>query len=244
MSRSFFEEEGPQPPKVLRSAIEIAAHLKLLEQSHSPLLIRFEGRSQVYQSYVVAIDKERNLIALDEIIPNEGERLLLQGEPMSIEAFHEGVRLSWTSDQHVTASELNQARCYWGWLPTEVVYHQRRNTYRAVIKLGEAISVTLADPKLPEALNGELLDLSATGCKFKVKGNVAAGLRNGELYAALSLQMPFGRITSSIEMRHASYDERLDFTAIGVKFKQLPGLDQRQIERFVYQLQREAKQES
>jgi c-di-GMP-binding flagellar brake protein YcgR len=47
-----------------------------------------------------------------------------------------------------------------------------------------------------------------------------------------------------VELRHVSYDERRDATFCGMRFYQMSGLLQRQIERFVYQLQREARRHS
>jgi c-di-GMP-binding flagellar brake protein YcgR len=42
-------------------------------------------------------------------------------------------------------------------------------------------------------------------------------------------------------MRHVQYEEKLDTTFAGVRFHRMSGLEQRQVERFVYQLQREAR---
>jgi c-di-GMP-binding flagellar brake protein YcgR len=48
-------------------------------------------------------------------------------------------------------------------------------------------------------------------------------------------------MTSALELRHTQYDEKLDITFIGARFHRMSGLEQRQVERFVYQLQREAR---
>lgn len=241
MSNPFQEDEGPQPPKVLRTPVEIVANLKMLQQGHTPLTVRFAERSLRFQSYIVAVEKDRNLIALDELIPAEGERILLNGEPFHVEAFHDGVRIAWDCAQPVTASELDGARCYWSWLPSEMTYHQRRNAFRVPLKQGDLMSIELGGKRLPQVLKGQLLDISATGCKLRFQGDVSERLQSGEVYESFRLSMPFGTITTAVEMRHAQYEEKLDLTFAGIRFHQLSGLDQRQIERFVYQLQREAR---
>ena len=83
MSSAFNEESGPQPPKVLKTPVEIIATLRQLQQNHDPLMILFKDRGQRFQSYLVEIDRDRNRMALDEIIPTDGERFLRQGAPSS-----------------------------------------------------------------------------------------------------------------------------------------------------------------
>ncbi|MCY1534959.1 Flagellar brake protein YcgR [compost metagenome] len=48
-------------------------------------------------------------------------------------------------------------------------------------------------------------------------------------------------MTTAVELRHVQYEEKLDTTFAGVRFHRMSGLEQRQVERFVYQLQREAR---
>lgn len=243
MSSPFVEADGPQPPKVLRTPIEITSNLKLLQQGHTPLTIRFSERSQRFQSYIVAVDRERNLIALDELIPAEGERFLLNGEAFHVEAYHEGVRIAWDNHSQVTQSELDGARCFWSWLPAEITYHQRRNAFRVPLKQAELINVELGGKLLPTPIKGQLLDISATGCKLRLPGNVSQRLQAGAVYEAFRLALPFGTISTAAELRHCEYEEKLDMTYAGVRFHRISGLEQRQIERFVYQLQREARRQ-
>lgn len=68
MSSAFNDESGPQPPKVLKTSVEIIATLRQLQQNHDPLVIQFKDRGQRFQSYLVEIDKDRARLALDEII--------------------------------------------------------------------------------------------------------------------------------------------------------------------------------
>jgi c-di-GMP-binding flagellar brake protein YcgR len=49
--------------------LEIAANLRQLLESHDPLIISFHERSQRFQSYVVHIDRDNGVLALDEMIP-------------------------------------------------------------------------------------------------------------------------------------------------------------------------------
>ncbi|MBC2691602.1 MULTISPECIES: flagellar brake protein [Pseudomonas] len=234
-------EDAPQPPKVLTTPLEIVSTLRMLQESHDPLIITFHERSQRFQSYLVDIDRESNMIALDEMIPRDGERFLLAGEPFRIEGFHEGVRIAWESNGTLAIDESNGGRCYRGTLPDEVVYHQRRNAFRAALKLAQLVNIELAGEKLKVPLSGKLLDISATGCKLRFDGDITSGLQLGQVYDRFLAALPFGSMTTSVELRYLHHEERIDTTFAGVRFHNMSGLVQRQVERFVYQLQREAR---
>jgi c-di-GMP-binding flagellar brake protein YcgR len=85
--------------------------------------------------------------------------------------------------------------------------------------------------------------MSATGCKLRIQGDASMRLQLGQIYEHLTLQLPFGSLTISAELRYLSYNDKLDITFAGMRFAKIDGLAQRQIERFVFQLQRDAKQQ-
>jgi c-di-GMP-binding flagellar brake protein YcgR len=239
----FNEAEAPQPPKVLTTPLEIAANLRSLQESHDPLIITFHERSQRFQSYVVDVDREDNRLALDEMIPRDGERYLQNGEPFRVEGFHDGVRIAWECNTPLSIVEADGHRSYHGTLPTEVAYHQRRNAFRAALKLTQLVDVVLDGEKLKGngALRGKLLDVSATGCKLRFEGNVEERLQLGQVYEKFATGAPLGLSQVEVELRHLHFEERINATFAGVRFHNLNGQMQRKVETFVYQLQREAR---
>lgn len=243
VSTPFTESTGPQPPKTLKTAAEVFVNLRMLQQSHDPLVITFPERSQQFQSYLVEVNRERGILALDELVPNDGERFIKNGETFNVEGFHDGVRIAWKCEQTVQIGDLDGARCYWSPLPTEVIYHQRRNAFRAQLKQGPSLAVELAGSKLSKGIKGQLLDMSATGCKLRFQGDLTNRLQLGEVYQQLTLQLPFGSLTTAAELRYLSHADKQDVTFAGLRFFQLDGFAQRQIERFVFQLQRDARQQ-
>ena len=242
-STVFNDVEAPQPPKVFTTPLEIAANLRMLQESHDPLTITFHERSQRFQSYVVSVDRDNNILELDEMMPRDGERFLENGEPFRVEGFHDGVRIAWECNERVTVDASGDTRCYSGPLPTEVTYHQRRNAFRAALKLSQLVGVVLAGEKLKGAgeIRGELLDISATGCKLRFAGNIEERLQLGQIYEKFSASNPLGLTQTSVELRHLHFEERLNATFAGVRFHNVTGQMQRKIESFVYQLQREAR---
>ncbi|CAD5108563.1 flagellar brake protein [Zestomonas carbonaria] len=243
VSNPFNADNGPQPPRVLTAPLEIYSNLRLLQQHHDPLVITFHERSQRFQTYLIEVNRERGYLAFDELIPNDGERFLSNGESFKVEGFHEGVRIAWECQHPVQFGELEGHRCYWSLLPGEVHYHQRRNAYRAPLKQTQMVGIELAGDKLAKSLKGQMLDISATGCKLRFSGDLGKQLQPGQVYERLTIQLPFGTLTCAVELRHVQYEEKLDLSFAGLRFHQIGGLEQRQIERFVYQLQREARRD-
>ena len=241
MFNALNAEDAPQPPKVLTTPLEIAGTLRMLQDSHDPLIITFHERSQRFQSYLVDVSRDNGTLALDEMIPRDGERHLENGEPFRIEGFHDGVRVAWESKGNLSISEKDGHRIYTGSMPDEVVYHQRRNAFRAALKLAQLVNIELGGEKLKVPVSGKLLDISATGCKLRFEGDISECLQLGQVYDRFIAALPFGSMTTSVELRYLHYEEKINTTFAGVRFHNMSGLVQRQVERFVYQLQREAR---
>ena len=141
-----------------------------------------------------------------------------------------------------TSNYAAEHRCYRGAMPHEVVYHQRRNAFRAALRLANLVNVQVAGDKLKAPIKGKLLDVSATGCKLRFEGDISQGMQLGQVYERFSADLPFGLMSTPVELRYLHFEERLNITFAGMRFHNISGAVQRQVERFVYQLQREARQ--
>lgn len=241
MSSSFNEEGGPLPPRVLKAPLEVVKALTLLKDSRDPVFLSFPERSQRFQSSLIQVDRERNRIIFDEMIPTDGERYLKNGETFHVEAFHDGVCMTWECKNTMQFSELDGARCYVTTLPPEMTHHQRRSAFRAAIKPAQAVKAELSDSKFKLMVQGQLLDISGTGCKLSISGDISQKVQSGQVYERLSAQLPIGKLTVQVELRHVHYDDKRDKTSLGLRFHRASGVEQRLIERFVFQLQREAR---
>lgn len=242
MPNPFTAEQFPQPPKVLKGLLEITAQLRPLQEHHVPLIVRFSERNQVFRSYLIAADRQNASMALDEIIPRHGERYFANGEVYQVECFHEGARISWCGTQTLEVGELDGKRCYRTAIPDALVYHQRRNAYRAMPR-EYGIRTLLEGEGLSSPLAGKMLDISATGCRLGIPGNQLQRFAPGQFQGRLSAELPGGRLEAAVELRHMAFDEPLDMTVCGLRYQSLSGLAQRQVERLVYQLQREARRD-
>lgn len=82
--------------------------------------------------------------------------------------------------------------------------------------------------------------ISTSGCKLRVYGNMQDWLQPGVVYRNLLINMPsFREIQLPVELRYTNYDSSQNRTFLGFKFHDIDGLLQRDLARYVTQLQRE-----
>ena len=83
--------------------------------------------------------------------------------------------------------------------------------------------------------------MSATGCKLRFEGDISERLQLGQVYERFEAALPFGTMATPVELRYLHFEERLNITFAGMRFHNMSGNVQRQVERFVYQLQRDVR---
>ena len=88
---------------------------------------------------------------------------------------------------------------------------------------------------------GKLLDISATGRKLQFPGNLNEVLQANVVYERLSIALPDVTLIVAAELRHLYYDRSRDASMVGMRFYEISGYEQRQVERYVFQLQRESR---
>ncbi len=206
-------------------------------------MVTFVDRAQKFQSFIVKIDPPSGTYWLDEMIPRDGDRYASQGEAFRVEAWLDGVQMVWNCAS-AQVVELDGAPAYAAATPDQMLYHQKRGAYRAAIHRTLETGIGLVHDKRDIRLTGHLLDISATGCKARLSGDQSAFLKPGDLYALSYLELPeTGRLGAALEIRHTLFDEALNETHVGLQFRQPTPAAQRQIDRYVNTLQREARRQ-
>lgn len=242
MSTLFEQEIGPQPPRTVTAPIEIQSLLKTLHASRTPLAIRFDDRSQTFQSYIVELSTRTGTLLIDELIPSLGDKWAEQGEHFRIDAWIDGVHLRWHHSGAVKVLLEDQAPAFSLSPPDQLIYHQRRGAYRAPVHRSIDTCLELIHTKHERRFQGELLDISATGCKARISGDLVQALQPGERYELSQLQLEDElHFAVNVEIRHREYIKSANETHVGVHFHQPATQAQRHIDRFVTQLQRDAR---
>lgn len=236
---------GPQPPREVTSPLEIQSLLKALQASRTLLEIRFDDRNQTFQSYIIELDSHGGAFCIDELIPSVGDKWAELGESFRVDAWMDGVHIRWHNNGATKVQLADEAPAFSLSLPLELTYHQRRGAYRATVHRSIDTRLELIHAERERRLTGELLDISATGCKLRLSGNLEKALSPGERYELSRLQLEAGQqFDVNVEVRHREYLEVSNETHVGLHFHQPAAQAQRHIDRFVNQLQREARRQA
>src|SRR5690606_28965137 len=142
--------------------LEIQSLLKNLQQARVPLEITFAGRSQTCQSFIVELDPVNGTLAIDEMIPNIGDKSAGQGEAFQVDAWLEGAHLRWHSEQAARVL-LTGSPAFGTPRPRRLRCNQRRGAYRTTVQRSIDPRVELIHSKHHRQFAGELLDSPATG---------------------------------------------------------------------------------
>lgn len=129
-------------------------------------------------------------------------------------------------------------RCPW---PDAVEEFQRRDTYRATLRLGMEVGVLMRDLEDPATFQGDLRDLSMTGCQLDVAPSAGAVVGEGRPPLELELCFPNGnRFVIRGEPRHVRQDPERDILSVGFAFQAPSPAQDKQLWFFVREIERES----
>lgn len=231
---------------VITRRASIFAILRSLQKHRSPLSIVFRGESkQTYTSIVLKVDLDEGYFLIDELAPASGNKRIMAGDAFSIRANDRGVQVLFSGNRVVAAGHNQGAAIYKVALPNKALYKQRRDAFRAHISLANRAEIKLVSYERQRPLMGSLIDISSTGCKIEFPYLVEPAFEEFEVFDEVSFDLPEAVFDSSVlcsaEARHAVYDEHKQITQCGFRFLSPDGRNQREIDRYVAFLQREAR---
>lgn len=221
---------------------EIARLLSLLYRQHASITVNFHGHSQHYASMILDIDRNKQVFFLDELNPPSGHKRALAGETFSIRASTRGLSTFFNDCQLLGVSDEEKGAIYEVALPRWVRHDQKREAFRARVLASMTAKTLLFAYERQQAIPGRLLDLSSGGCNLVCEGSIDRPFRNLEIFEELTLDVKdFERsITLPAEIRRLSFDESKQLTHCGLRFINVDGATQAEVDRLVMFLQREA----
>lgn len=250
------ETDSNQPEgQLIKSREGIYRLMRRLQVKHTPLKLRFDSVADHYTSMVLAVNFKEGYILLDEVTPKWGDELMAKAIPFHFDSYHDGCKISAEKMQAVGRAIKEDSPVYKIPFPTELHFLQRRQFYRAPVRLSLDINVRLGVKKpvikrdeydniIPQSPTWEheglLRDLSAQGCQIEAKGDLRETLPNNTEYSSCYFIFPNGHLLDiGIAIRHIGYDERKDVSSLGCQLINMdPKLD-RKVSFIVNELQRD-----
>jgi len=227
--------------RTLSSKQQIFSILNAVQKARTPIMIKFEGIERYFTSLILRTDLDEGYLIIDEIAPESGHEMALQGRSFSIRGSHHGVSLYFRPNVVVGSGIENDIAFYKINFPQEMIYQQRRTAYRAPVPLGLDIQAKLVSPH-HGTLSGILYDISTGGCRLNFKGNLDPEFARGDLIDNFQLILNDGeKLSCPVQVCHSQFVRDWKQTTCGLQFVDLDKLSIKKIDRFVYFLQREAR---
>lgn len=241
--------------QLIKSKEGIYRLLRRLESKHTPIKLYFDSVADHYTSMVLAVNFKEGFFLLDEVTPKWGDELMAKAIPFGFDSFHDGCKISASGMQASGRAVKEGSPIYKINFPEELHFLQRRQFYRApvrmsleiIARLGVEVPPVIRDeyeniiPQKPTwAYQGLLRDLSAQGGQIEVKGDLREAIPKNTEYTSCHLIFPNHHLIDiGLAVRHVAYDEKKDLSSLGCQFINMnPKLD-RQISFVVTELQRD-----
>lgn len=234
--------DGVVGVRSLTNKQQIFSILSSVQKSRTPITIKFEGSDKYFTSIILKTDLDRDHLIIDEIAPEEGHVLAMQNLPFSIRGSHGGVSLFFRPNIISGSGTENGIAFYSIPLPEEMIYQQRRGSFRALVPRALNTQATLSSEERNQTLTGRLFDISITGCRINFEGEIEPELVRTEVFERVEIKLSDGNsIHYPLKLKHASFSREMKETTCGFEFMGIDKAGQRIVDRFVYFLQREAR---
>jgi len=228
--------------RTLNNKQQIFSILTAVQKSRTPITIKFEGSEKYFTSIILKTDLDKNHLIIDEIAPEEGHVLAMQHLSFSIRSSHSGVSLFFRPNVISASGSENGIAFYSIPLPNEMVYQQRRGSFRALVPRALNTQAHVTSVSRNQTLSGRLHDISITGCRINFEGEIKPDLMRGDIFEQVAITLPEGdKISSPLKLKHTSYSRGSNETSCGFEFEGIDKISERMVDRFVYFLQREAR---
>lgn len=210
------------------------AALVQLQESRQLLEVIPAGATRSYQSMIIAIDVERNLVWLDDLFPNQ--HILETGDEITVRHHRNGEVLTFTTPVIAWGSSFGASGLA-VILPEEAEYKPRRESPRCDLSNHTPISAKI---RLlgQEACFGTVKDISYAGLCVMVPGNLLSQLHQGaimpvcEVHLAKELYIHCRARIKSFRLCREPYRA----TRISIEFIDLAPRRSAQLQQFVDRL--------
>lgn len=226
---------------------EICQILSDLAKNKAVINLSFnQGRDQCL-STVIAVDGDRNAVYLDIGIDEGFNRRLVESNHV-IFSKNEGIRISWASSK-VTDVRLKDGAAMRIAVPKSLIRLQRREFFRLNTPVVNPIKcfIPYTNPINPDddaLIELTVIDISLGGIGTILNGPLHPALEVGASFAGCKMELPKeGVVTPSLSVRNIKeLTTRLGEVKyrIGLQFVEQSRSDQKMIQHYTFQLEREA----
>ncbi len=230
--------------RILKTPEEHYSVLRTIQDNRYPTTLTFHAHDQEYLTQVIKADITNRCFYIDELRPPSGHKLASSGESFDIVTKLNGVEIIIKGCNIVGAGKSETGQFYKITFPEEVLYLQRRHAFRVDIPEDSEVFVELRSEDQQSTSHTEVLDISATGCRLRLKEMPEPPFEQGDHIPFFVFRISQNiQVEGEAEIRFVFEDEESESFIIGLQLNELYGLGHRTMERFVNEIQREARKQ-
>ena len=235
----FFEPRNKEPRNQIdRRVIKTLHHLIT---QRALLDVSIANEPVLYQSLLLRVDLDRQILLLDDLFPAYNLTLLRHGRELNVSHTSKGRMTSFNVNfqgyEDIRHSPLLKAT-----LPNEINANQRRKSYRVTCQKDTGLRLRMKASD-QSSLFATVNNLSARGISAKISGNVTEQVQASEVLENCALQLDTGEtINCSMDVRSMRYERQpYRHTIVGAKLLDLSHNQSTSLERYLANLQRARK---
>ncbi|GAA5316149.1 MAG: hypothetical protein AseanaTS_13540 [Candidatus Pelagadaptatus aseana] len=236
------DDSSGEAGELLGETTEIYRTLRALQLSRSLVTLRIEGDSQIYSTMILLCDLDNRQFIMDAIRPESGNQRLQQGVSFALTGFYEGIQVVCKDNRISTTNPEQLDNAFSVPFPKFVYRKQRRQAYRTHLPGHLVREIHLSGQHREKPLTGQITDISSTGIGCEFSGNIKPELKTGEIFDNATININGELILSCcLIVRQPRHIARAEITQCGLAFDNLTGPEQKKVERYIAQLQRQAR---
>lgn len=221
---------------------EIYRVLRSLQITRSLVSLHLVNDNHTYSSLLIHTDFNSRQFVLDEVASDEANRRLQRGEEFSLTGFYEGIQVIFRRNRVVSSSPTGFDRAYSVKFPQRILHKQRREAFRAPVTSSQTSSASVRNDNRGEVLQGRIVDLSTTGVGCEFPHYIKPEIEKEEFFQECTVTINDElHLKCMLKAKHPHYQKSTGHYLCGFKFSQLDRVQQKLVDRYVLNLQREAR---
>jgi c-di-GMP-binding flagellar brake protein YcgR len=188
-------------PKFVTHPDKITSILCAIQIQNCLCTLSQQGQKKGLLTSIIEVDKEQNLLILDEINSAELRTFFQSTQKIKLSTYLNGVHLAFLMTLTAVIKPGTESLNYTSPLPDRIYYPQRRNSPRLVT---DTLTITFPAVKNQYLVHGEVMDVSRGGMSFRLtakENSIQTGdyLRNCHLNLPIGYEMVFTLVIRSVK---------------------------------------------
>lgn len=229
---------------ILKRPREVCNALRELIANKAIVSAAFFNSDNLYNTMILKSDLDKQFFLLDEFNPPSGHKRAMDREHFTLRTNINGIEVIIQDNVIAGAGKHKDGAIYKVRFPQQMVYMQRRGAYRVEVRrsLGSTVDC-LPSAHFPE--RGTLLDLSATGAKIEMPGELDPMPEVDNRIELMRVNVPDkGNFECPAEVRFAIYYPKLKVTRCGLRFLEMTPAQTQGVTLIVNEIERQVRRES